>query len=333
MKKYFSIIMIVLILLSGCGNATGAKIDQLIVKNGDQSTGNAAKENTKPQKQIALVMKTFTNPFFIEMEKGARKAEAELNFKLIVKAPTTETSTDEQISIVEELIKEKVDAIVISPQNSELIPVLKKAQNNGIAIVNIDSKLDPKLSNEWGLDNVPFISVDNERNAYLAAEFISNRIDRPTDAVIVEGILNSANLEDRKNGALRAFKENNNIKVVATETANCRIDEAYQVTANLYREHPNIGAFFCANDLMALGVIRYLQETGKKNVLVAGYDALDEVKKSIREGWLTVTVDQHAGTQGYLGAKYALEIINGERKPSSAVTLIDAGLVELQNLQ
>lgn len=325
--------MIILILLSGCGNVTGAKIDQLIVKDDDQPTGNSVNEDTKPQKQIALVMKTFTNPFFIEMEKGARKAEVELNFKLIVKASTTETSTDEQISIVEELIKEKVDAIVISPQNSELIPVLKKAQNNGIIIVNIDNKLDPNLSKEWGLDKVSFISVDNNQNAYLAAQFISNRIDGPTDAVIIEGIQNSANLEDRKNAAQRAFKENDDIKIVAIETANCRIDEAYELTSSLYNKYPNIGAFFCANDLMALGVIRYLQEAGKKNVLVAGYDALEEAKKMIREGWLTVTVDQQAGAQGYLGVKYALEIINGERKPTSEETLIEANLVDLQSLQ
>ena len=35
-------------------------------------------------------MKTLTNPFFVDMEKGARKAESELNVKLIVKTGAQE---------------------------------------------------------------------------------------------------------------------------------------------------------------------------------------------------------------------------------------------------
>jgi len=73
-------------------------------------------------------MKTLTNPFFIEMEKGARRAEQALNIELVVKTAAQETSIEQQIQIVEDLIAAKVDAIVIAPGDSELlVPVLKKA--------------------------------------------------------------------------------------------------------------------------------------------------------------------------------------------------------------
>lgn len=61
-------------------------------------------------------MKTLTNPFFIEMEKGARKAEIELGIELIVKTAAQETSFEQQVVIVEDLVHNKrVDALVIAP--------------------------------------------------------------------------------------------------------------------------------------------------------------------------------------------------------------------------
>src|SRR4051812_10499789 len=88
-------------------------------------------ETDKPAKarathpRIALVMKTLTSPFFVEMEKGARRAEAELGVELLVKTATQETSIEQQIAIVEQLTRAKVDAIVIAPGDSyRLIPAL-----------------------------------------------------------------------------------------------------------------------------------------------------------------------------------------------------------------
>jgi ribose transport system substrate-binding protein len=287
-------------------------------------------DNTK--KKIALVMRTLTNPFFIDMEKGARKAEHELNIDLIIKTGSQETSNEHQISIVEDLIKSKVDAIVISPGSStDIIPILKKAQDNNIKIVNIDNKLDEEASKKIGLKDVPFISVNNEEGAYLSAKYISDKIKNPTKAVILEGIIEANNSESRKNGALRAFKENPNIQIVAVKSASWKIDVAKDVTAKLYEQYPDIGAIFCANDMMALGAIEYLEIANKKNVLIAGFDDLNETEQAIRNGKMQVTINQQANIQGYMGAKYAIEMINGKTEPLE--TMIDIVLVDSNNLR
>jgi ribose transport system substrate-binding protein len=281
---------------------------------------------------IALVMKTLTNPFFVEMEKGARQAEEELGIHLIVKTAAQETSIEQQIEIVDELIREAVDAIVIAPGDSlELIPVLKKAQDAGIIVINIDNRLDYEFSQTHGLENVPFISVNNQQGAYLSAKYISDQITTPTKVVIIEGIRNAQNAEDRKNGALQAFSENPNIDLVASKTANWKIDEGYNVTKALFTDEPEIGAVFCANDMMALGAIRYLQETGQSNVLVAAFDALEEAKDAIRAGTLAVTIDQQAAKQGYMGLQYAVQALAGEHLPPE--TLIDVLVINAANVE
>lgn len=297
----------------------------------DKQQEQAAHSSDASKKTIALVMKTLTNPFFIEMEKGARKAAKELDVNVVVKTGAKETSIDQQIAIINELIQMKVDAIVIAPaSSSDLIPVLKKAQEAHIAIINIDNQLDPSVSAKLGLTDVPYISVNNEQGAYLSAKYISDSIHTPTQAVILEGITEAQNSQDRKAGALRAFQENPNISVVSVVSANWKIDEAYNLTAQLYKEHRDIGAFFCANDMMALGVVKYLKQTGKTTVPVAGYDALTEAKQAIKEGQLAATIDQQADIQGYLGIKYAYQRLHGETVPLQ--TLVDVKLLHAGNI-
>ncbi len=281
--------------------------------------------------RIALVMKTLTNPFFVEMEKGARRAEAEFGVQLIVKTAAQETSIEQQIGLVDELIQNQVDAIVIAPGDSlELIPVLKKAQDAGIVVINIDNQLNPDYSAALGLQNVPYISVDNRLGAYLSAQYISRQMTAPAAVAILEGIHGAQNGEDRKQGALQAFAENPNITVVASATANWKIDEGYLVAKELFIAYPNIAALFCANDMMALGAIQYLQEANRPDVLVAAYDALNEAKGAIRAGALQATIDQQAAEQGYLGVWYALRTLQGEQLP--AQTLIDVILITAENV-
>ncbi len=329
MKRFLTyglVFSIAFLLLIGCTQTSSDDTSLVVEENESQEDIS----ETKKQK-VALVMKTLTNPFFVEMEKGARQAEKEFGFKLLVKTGAQETSVEQQISIIKSLIQDKVDAIVIAPADSrQLIPVLKEASDADIVIVNIDNRLDPEVLKELGLINTPFISVNNEQGAYLSAKYISDQITEKTEVVVLEGIRSSQNAQDRKNGALRAFAENSNIEVVAQETANWQIDEAHQVITDIYKQHPDIGAIFCANDMMAFGVLQYLKEAGKEDVLVAAYDALDDAKKAIKEGTLQSTIDQQAALQGYTGVQVAMEMLDG--KTFLAETLVDVKLITKENV-
>lgn len=293
---------------------------------------SAKPEEPRAARKIALVMKTLTNPFFIEMERGARKAEKELGVELLVKTASQETAIEQQIQIVEELIRMKVDAIVIAPGDSlRMVPVLKAAQDAGIKIVNIDNRLDPEAVKKQGMSTVPFISVDNEKAAYESAGYIAQQVKKPAQAAIIEGIRSADNARQRKAGAERAFQENALIKVVARETANWKIDEGYEVAKRVFIRNPEVELVFCANDMMALGALKYLQETGRSGVKVAAYDALAEAREAVKEGRLAVTVDQQAAEQGFQGMMLAIRAIRGDSLPE--VTLIDTRLVTAEGLK
>lgn len=321
------IMVIVWALSAGCGGADGGNADGGGGAAIFEAAPSAAPSVVAPaQYKIGLIMKTLTNPFFIEMEKGARRAQDELGVELVVKTGAQETSIEQQIAIVEEMIAAGMDAIVIAPGSStELIPVLKKAQDAGIVVVNIDNRLDATLSAEMGLVGVPFISVDNEQGAYLSAKCIVDRLDGPADVAILEGIREAKNAQDRKAGAERAFAEAPQITVVASETAHWKIDEGYAVTQAIFEKHPTITAIFAANDMMGLGAIKYLEESGRQDVWVAAYDALAEAVTMVEAGKMLCTIDQQAAEQGYLGIQYAVRALGEETLP--AETMVDVKLV------
>jgi len=281
-------------------------------------------------KKIALVMKTLTNPFFIEMERGARRAEKEFGIELQVKTGSDETAIEQQIQIVDDLIQAHVDAIVIAPGDSQrLVPILKKAQAAGITIINIDNQLDPAVVASQQMTLPPFISTDNEAGAYLATKYLADQVKKPTQAAILEGIRSASNAQMRLAGAKRGFAGNANIHVVASETAEWKIDLAHDVARSVFEAHPQVRLVFCANDMMALGVIKYLQDSGRKGVLVAGYDALDDARAAVKNGTMAATIDQQAAEQGYQGVALAVRALKGQSVP--AMLMIDSHLVTANN--
>ena len=307
-RHFFSGLVIGLGLVA-CGQSSGPSITTAM------SATTPAPAPVK--KQVGLVMKTLANPFFVEMEKGARRAETDLGIGLTVKTAEQETSIEQQIQLVEDLIAAKVDAIVIAPGDSQrLVPTIKKAADAGIKIVNIDNRLDPEALKQAGLQPIPFVSVDNDAGA---------------EAAILEGIRSADNARQRMEGARRAMLENKQVKVVASETANWNVDEAYSVTKAIFAKHPNVRIVFASNDVMAIGALKYLHQRGKNEVKVAGYDALEEAVSEIKAGRLAATVDQQAAEQGYQGVALAVKLILGGKVPEN--TIIDTRLVSASTLK
>lgn len=284
------------------------------------------------KKTIALVMKTLTNPFFIAMEQGAHRAEHQLGVQLLVKVAAQETSIEQQIQMVDDLINSHVDAMVIAPGDSQrLVPVLKKAADAGIKLVNVDNQLDAKVMGQAGLAPMPFVSVDNEKGAYAAAQWLAQEMPPGTQAVLLEGIRSADNARQRQRGAERAFAENPAVQLVASETAHWKIDEGYSVTQDLLTRHPKVRLVYAANDMMALGAIQYLKEAGRSDVKVGGFDAINEAVAEIRKGRLGATVDQQAAEQGFQSVVLAHRLLQGEKVP--LVTLIDARLITAATLR
>ncbi|HVF87467.1 MAG TPA: substrate-binding domain-containing protein, partial [Pyrinomonadaceae bacterium] len=100
---------------------------------------------TAGRPRVALVMKSLANEFFQTMERGAKTHQQghAADYELIANGIKDEQDVSRQVEIVEQMIAQKVAAIVIAPADSKaLVSVCKKAIDAGIVVINIDNKLD-----------------------------------------------------------------------------------------------------------------------------------------------------------------------------------------------
>ncbi|MBZ0256756.1 substrate-binding domain-containing protein [bacterium] len=264
--------------------------------------------------RIALVMKALSNPFFHAMEVGARAGAEAFGVDLLVQGTNKETDVAQQLSIVENFMTRGVDAIVIAPASSEgLVPVLFRAQAQGVTIVNIDNPLDEKTKKQFNF-KCPFVGSDNAMGASLAAHDLVAAMGGQGEVAILEGIPGVINAELRKQGARRILDAEPKIKVVASQTAEWETEQGYQVFTNMLTAHPDITGLFASNDSMALGAIRAIDAAGKTGkIAVTSYDNLDAAKETILAGSMISTIDQHPEKMGEYGVQAAKEILDGKK--------------------
>lgn len=134
--------------------------------------GGCAKQADRAEgrPRIALVMKSLANEFFKTMEDGAKEHQKQhaAQYDLIANGIKDEQDVTRQIDLVEQMIAERVDAIVIAPADSRsLVPVCKRALDAGIVVVNIDNRFDSQALAEKGV-SLPFVGPDNRKGARLA---------------------------------------------------------------------------------------------------------------------------------------------------------------------
>lgn len=284
------------------------------------------KDNGAPGKpRVALVMKSLANEFFLTMADGAKKHQAEhaTDYELLVNGIKDELDVSRQIDLVEQMVAQKVDALVIAPADSKaLVPVCKKAQAAGITVINIDNKFDDVVLAASGA-KFPFVGPDNRRGAKAVGDFLASKLKAGDQVVLIEGAPNAFNGVQRKLGFEDAMKSAG-LKIVSSQSGYWETDKANQVVAALLTEHPEVKAILCANDSMALGAVAALRAAGKLDkILVAGYDGIGAVQKLVAEGKILATAEQHADRLAVFGIEYALEMIKTKQAPADRETPVD----------
>jgi ribose transport system substrate-binding protein len=289
----------------------------------------AARAQAPHKPKVALVMKSLANEFFLTMETGAKdyqKHNAD-QFDLITNGIKNETDTAAQIQIVEQMIVSKVDAIVLAPADSKaLVPVVKKAVDAGIIVVNIDNKLDADVLKSKDL-NVPFVGPDNRKGARLVGDYLAKRLKSGDQVGIVEGVSTTTNAQQRTAGFKDAI-DAVGAKIVSTQSGEWEIDKGNAVASAMLNEYPDIKALLCGNDNMAIGAVSAVRAAGKQGkVYVVGYDNIAAIKPMLKDGRVLATADQYAAKQAVFGIDTALKAIKEHKKQSELSGIVETPVV------
>ena len=291
-------------------------------------------QSSGPQKpRVALIMKSLANEFFKTMQDGAeahQKAHPN-DYALLSDGIKNETDVDKQIALVEQMIAQKVDAIVLAPADSKaLVPVVKKARDRGIVVINIDNKLDADALKEKDL-HVPFVGPNNMKGAKLAGDHLATKLQKGDAVAIIDGQPGAFNAQQRHAGFEAAMKEAE-MNIVTSQSAHWEQGKATPLVASILNSNPQIKAFLCANDSMALGAHTALKDARKLGqVMIVGFDNIQAMQELVRKGDVLCTVDQHGDQIAVYGIEYALEILKTKTTPADKETPVD--LITAQTLK
>lgn len=294
-------------LLAGCGSDT---------------SGTTASPSDRPT--VALIMKSLANEFFVTMAEGAEAHHAEHadEYDLIVNGIRNESELSQQVALVEQMVARGVDAIVIAPADSRaLVPILKRAQQAGIVVVNIDNQLDEETLAQAGID-VPFVGPDNRAGARMVGEVLAQRLQPGDQVAILEGVPTAFNAQQRRLGFEDAMREAG-MQVVAVQSGQWEQAAGNTVAAGIINANPNLKGILASNDNMALGAAAAIRQAGKTGqIALVGFDNIPAIRGLLRDGRVLATADQHADRLAVYGIEYALQILSGE-SPQDRQTPVD----------
>jgi ribose transport system substrate-binding protein len=269
------------------------------------------KKPSKPYK-LVLIVKTRNNPFFKPMIEEFEKECAALGVQGEVQAPAQEVDKEVQFSYVQTIAAKGADAILIAPADSRgIVPALKAAQDKGIVIVNLDNRVDKEATTAQGLTLGGYVGADNEAGGRLAGEAMVKALGGTGKVAIIEGIRGVDNAEARRRGFESAV--NGKLTVVTKASADWDMNTANGKVQSILAAHPDITGIFCANDMMALGAVKAVEQAGKQGkVTVIGYDNIPDVQEPLKSGKMAATIEQHPDYMGRYGVKMAVGLLAGQ---------------------
>ncbi|WP_027801840.1 substrate-binding domain-containing protein [Paraburkholderia dilworthii] len=291
-----------------------------------RAAGAATVEGGTPK--IALVLKSLSDPFTVAMANAAKNYQQHYasQFALMVRGTATEPDTTGQIRIVDEMIRAKMNAIVIAPSGSKaLTAVVARAINAGIIVVSIDNPLDDALQDAAKI-SVPFVGPDNRKGAMLVANYLAERLKAGDQVGIIEGIAADRNAQQRTAGYSEAMNAAG-MQVVASEAADWEYGKGRDVASKMLGQHPQIRGLLCANDNMAMGAADAVRDAGRTGgVYITGYNAIEAIKPLIADGHVLATVNQFADRQAVFGMDVALKAVTEQRKQRELSRTIETPL-------
>jgi len=264
---------------------------------------------------IAVIPKGTSHVFWQSIHAGARKAASELNVDIAWRGPLREDDRDSQVAEVENAVGRGVSGIVLAPlDDAALVSPVSAAMRQRIPVVIIDSGLK-------GEDYVSFVATDNEVGGRLGGEKLADLLAGKGRVILLRYAEGSDSTTKREEGFLAAMRARPGIEIVSSnQYAGADVEGAYKKGEALLSQHKRpdgtlaIDGIFCPNESSTFGMLRVLQDNGwAGKVRFVGFDASDNLVKSLRARHIDALVVQDPMRMGYLGVTTMVGHIKGER--------------------
>ncbi len=279
----------------------------------------AAPMNTGERKplRIAVLLGDLSNPFWDEMEKAYRTAAKDTAMTVEFFRAHPEKDREAQAGALLDILALPFDAIVVNPIGSRnLAPGIIRAAAAGIPVLDVGAKTDEDSVKGAGALYHAVKTVDFFRQGVMGGTYIRRRLKGAAGGkvAIIEGRPDSAQSMGRTSGALHALLlAGPSIRLAFRDHADFDRSKAAALSRVMLDEEPDLKAFFCANDVMALGVVDTIRaRRAPSDICVVGVDLTPEGRMAIRQGLMAASVAFSPASVADVVLDAALRIRAGE---------------------
>ncbi|HEV2763824.1 MAG TPA: ABC transporter substrate-binding protein [Pyrinomonadaceae bacterium] len=290
-RRAFRILLALMLLslaLGGCRKEEGGGT----AGTGGGGNSNSAAGGAREGKRLRVgFSQTETDgPWRIAETKSMQDEAAKRGHELIFTNARDDTAN--QVSNLEDLIAQRVDAIFLAPREAKGFEApLQAAREAKIPVILIDREIEGTA----GQDYVTFIGSNFVEEGRRAGEWLVKQTNGKAGIIELLGTAGSSVANDRHAGFAEAIKSSPDMRIIASQDGNFNRAQGQKVMENLIQAHGrNITAVYAHNDEMALGAIQALKDAGMqpgKDVIVVSVDGQKSALEAIVRGEMNATVE------------------------------------------
>jgi ribose transport system substrate-binding protein len=282
----------------------------------DDGGGSAGGGGGGDEPYIAIVSKGFQHQFWQAVKQGAEEEAEAQGARITFEGPPTEQDIEQQVTMLTNALTKDPDAIGFAALDSKAsAPLMDQAQSQDIPVIAFDSGVESDVP-------VTTAATDNKAAAAEAAKQLAELIGNEGKVAVIVHDQTSRSGIDRRDGFLEWMKQNApNIEVLPVQYGGGDQAKSADITKSIISANPDLKGFYGANEGSAIGVIRGVQESGKKGITIVGFDSGKAQIDAIKSGVMAGAITQNPVGMGKELVASAMKAINGEQLPK----VIDTG--------
>jgi len=277
--------------------------------------------NAADQKTIAVFTKNVTNPAYEAFRVAADQTARAAGARIVHYVPKQPDNIGEQQAMVEQVLKDRPDAVVFIPVDDvAMIDSVKKLNEAKIPVVLASNPLPGSF--------VTYVGADDYEIGYREARYLFDHLGGKAKIVVIEGTPAAPTNRERVRGYKRAFAEFPGIEVLGSGIGNYQQPDARRVMEKFLGDYPQIDGVLSANDGMALGALEALKAANRTSVVI-GINGILPAVKQIETGAILASVDFNMFRIGCVATRAALRSLKGEPLPEKI--MLPAEIIDRTN--
>jgi LacI family transcriptional regulator len=237
------------------------RVKATIKELGFVPNGFARQLRSGTSRTLGLVVPDVSNPFFTEVARGVEDAASKRDYAVFL--CNSDESTVKEDRYINVLIEQQVRGVLITPADNKA-DRLDVMRERGISVTLLDREIQGQKQCS--------VSVDDINGGQIAIEYLASLGHK--NIAWVCGPESIPQVSDRGAGVVKAAKIAQ-VKIETVRVALMNTVQGEEAARKIIALDKKPTAIFCANDLLALGVIRILNLNKVKvpdQISVLGYD-------------------------------------------------------------